>query len=230
MSLYLRGGTDGFALKGGDATQGPLMTQYSGPRPDPKIAGTCGKTGTYQPMRKQGAIILATGGDFSNSAMGKFYEGYMVSGETTDAIDAKVQANIVAVQYRNIPKPCEGAVGHALCGCAEDGTSFKLACFDNGTITAVAFAAVGTPGGKCGQLTIDPKCNGDAVAAKAYVTRMCVGKASCTLDADINTFNGGKDPCLGVPKHAEVQVTCSTSAPPPPSTTATATTTTTTRV
>ena len=77
MSLYLRGGTDGFALKGGDATQGPLMTQYSGPRPDPKIAGTCGKTGTYQPMRKQGAIILATGGDFSNSAMGKFYEGYI---------------------------------------------------------------------------------------------------------------------------------------------------------
>ena len=49
-----------------------------GPRPDPKIAGTCGKTGTYQPMRKQGAIILATGGDNSNSAMGKFYEGIMV--------------------------------------------------------------------------------------------------------------------------------------------------------
>ena len=72
----------------------------------------------------------------------------------------------------------------------------------------MAFAAVGTPGGKCGQLTIDPKCNGDDVAAKAYVTRMCVGKAPCTLDADINTFNGGKDPCLGVPQHAEVQVTC----------------------
>ena len=84
----------------GDATKpGDLRTQYDGPRPDPKIAGTCGKSGTYQvghraspvkaipaavieftfaravplnfvcaartpeqPMRKKGAIILATGG------------------------------------------------------------------------------------------------------------------------------------------------------------------------
>jgi hypothetical protein len=30
---------------------------------------------SYQPMRKQGAIILATGGDNSNSAKGNFYEG-----------------------------------------------------------------------------------------------------------------------------------------------------------
>jgi hypothetical protein len=49
-------------------------------------------------MRKQGAIILATGGDNSNGAMGKFYEGIMVTGETTDATDEAVQANIVAVQ------------------------------------------------------------------------------------------------------------------------------------
>ena len=48
------------------------MRADDGPRPDPKIAGTCGKSGTYQPMRKKGAIILATGGDNSNSAMGKF--------------------------------------------------------------------------------------------------------------------------------------------------------------
>ena len=72
VTTYLRGDTDSFTLKGGDATKGPLSTQYDGPRPDPKIAGTCGKTDTYQPMRKQGAIILATGGDYSNSAMGKF--------------------------------------------------------------------------------------------------------------------------------------------------------------
>lgn len=74
VTAYLRGTTQGFTLKGGDATKGLLATQYEGPRPDPKIAGTCGKTGTYQPMRKSGAIILATGGDFSNSAMGKFCE------------------------------------------------------------------------------------------------------------------------------------------------------------
>lgn len=102
VSLYLRGRTNGFMLKGGDATSGTLATMYDGPRPDPKIAGTCGKTGTYQPMRKQGAIILATGGDNSKSAMGKFYEGIMVTGVTTDKTDDAVQANIVAVGYKNI--------------------------------------------------------------------------------------------------------------------------------
>ena len=75
VTAFLRGRTDGFVLKGGNANFGNLTTMYDGPRPDAKIAGTCGMSGTYQPMRKQGAIILATGGDQSNSAMGKFYEG-----------------------------------------------------------------------------------------------------------------------------------------------------------
>ena len=56
-SLYLRGRTDGFMMKGGDATKGKLKTMWDGPRPntrpDPK-GGQC----SYQPMRKQGAIIL----------------------------------------------------------------------------------------------------------------------------------------------------------------------------
>ena len=59
----------------------------------------------------------------------------MVTAATSDETDAKIQANIVAVGYSNIPKPCEGAVSHALCGCADDGQTFELACFDNGTIT-----------------------------------------------------------------------------------------------
>ena len=76
VRLCVAGRTDGFALKGGDATQGPLTTMYDGPRPTKNRH--CGSA-SYQPMRKQGAIILATGGDQSNSAMGKFYEGIMVS-------------------------------------------------------------------------------------------------------------------------------------------------------
>jgi hypothetical protein len=77
VSLYLRGGTDGFALKGGDATAGKFKTMYDGPRPDCAIAGTCHRHGnhTYQPMSKRGAIILGTGGDNSNGAMGIFFEG-----------------------------------------------------------------------------------------------------------------------------------------------------------
>merc|ERR1719181_1944411 len=107
VTAYLRGRTDGFVLKGGDATTGKLTTMYDGPRPDPKIAGTCGKTGTYQPMRKQGAIILATGGDNSNRAMGKFYEGIMVTGATSDATDDAVHANIVSVGYKNLESDIE---------------------------------------------------------------------------------------------------------------------------
>ena len=33
VSLHLKGRTDGFALKGGDATQGGFKTMYDGPRP-----------------------------------------------------------------------------------------------------------------------------------------------------------------------------------------------------
>jgi hypothetical protein len=38
------------------------------------------------------------------SAIGNFYEGIMVTGETTDKTDDLVQENIVAVGYKNLPK------------------------------------------------------------------------------------------------------------------------------
>ena len=49
---------------------------------------------------KEGAIILATGGDQSDGAIGNFYEGYMATGATTNETDDAVQANIVAVGYK----------------------------------------------------------------------------------------------------------------------------------
>lgn len=103
VSLYLRGGTDGFVLKGGDATRGALATMWDGERPLCSIAGTCMRHGnhTYQPMSKKGAIILGTGGDNSNGAIGRFYEGIIVRGVTTDAVDEQIQRNIVAVRYRS---------------------------------------------------------------------------------------------------------------------------------
>lgn len=80
VTLYLRGRVEGMVLKGGDATKGgankKLITMFDGERPDCAIADTCnrhkdqggcnlGPDGncTYQPPKKQGAIILATGGD-----------------------------------------------------------------------------------------------------------------------------------------------------------------------
>lgn len=125
VTAMVKGGTNGFALKAGDATNGQLTKMFDGPRPN-----------GYQPMKKQGAIILGIGGDnryvstlmliigfmsrasrvnihsisilstacacfsaCSNGAIGIFYEGLITSGYTTDAADDAVQANIVAAGY-----------------------------------------------------------------------------------------------------------------------------------
>ena len=69
-SLYLRGRTNGFMMKGGNAAEGKLKTMWDGPRPDART-GPKGQQCSYQPMRKQGAIILGTGGDNSNRAEGR---------------------------------------------------------------------------------------------------------------------------------------------------------------
>lgn len=65
---------------------------YDGPRPllsFPGAVNDChyhGVNGTFQPMRKQGAIILGTGGDNSNGAIGNFYEGVMATGVTSASV------------------------------------------------------------------------------------------------------------------------------------------------
>jgi hypothetical protein len=59
VTAYLRGGTDGFMLKGGDATQGGLTVMYDGPRPFVDANGNNTQGRHYQPAKKQGAIILA---------------------------------------------------------------------------------------------------------------------------------------------------------------------------
>jgi Alpha-L-arabinofuranosidase B, catalytic/Stigma-specific protein, Stig1 len=79
-----------FALYGGDATTGALKTMYDGIRP--------AKTG-YVPMAKQGSIILGIGGDNSDSAGGRWYEGVMTSGAWSLATVNALQANIVAAKY-----------------------------------------------------------------------------------------------------------------------------------
>jgi hypothetical protein len=85
-------GTTEFALKGGDATTGGLTTYYKGALP-----------GGWSPMKKQGAIVLGSGGDCcatnNNLSDGTFYEGCLVSGYPTDAAESAVQANIVAAGY-----------------------------------------------------------------------------------------------------------------------------------
>jgi hypothetical protein len=78
-----------FALKGGDAQAGKLVSMWDGVRPSPG----------YSPKQLQGAIILGTGGDGSNGGTGTFYEGCMTSGNPPDSVDDEIQANIVAAGY-----------------------------------------------------------------------------------------------------------------------------------
>jgi hypothetical protein len=87
-TAMIKGGANQWAIRGGNAASGGLSTFFSGPRP----AG-------YNPMHKEGAILLGIGGDNSDGAAGTFYEGVMTSGYPSDATEAAVQANINAAGY-----------------------------------------------------------------------------------------------------------------------------------
>ena len=79
-------GSNHWTIKYGDAQSGGLTVPFNGPRPNAR----------YNPMRKQGAVGLGTGGDNSNAAVGNFFEGIMTAHYSTNAADDAVQANIVA--------------------------------------------------------------------------------------------------------------------------------------
>ncbi len=79
---------------GGDAQQGELVIYYDGGRiQNPRSS--------YDPMRKQGAILLGNGGDNSVGSQGTFYEGAITFAGTFPSAELQqaVQANIVAAHY-----------------------------------------------------------------------------------------------------------------------------------
>lgn len=90
FTAIVKGQPNNWALRGGNAASGSLSTYYSGVRPN---------ADGYNPMSKEGAILLGIGGDNSNGAQGTFYEGVMTSAFPTDATEKSVQANIVAAKY-----------------------------------------------------------------------------------------------------------------------------------
>jgi non-reducing end alpha-L-arabinofuranosidase len=79
---------------GGDAQKGSLAVMFDGPR-------VFNDRRSYDPMRKQGGILLGNGGDNSNGSQGTFYEGAMTSPGVypTKETNQKVQANVVAAKY-----------------------------------------------------------------------------------------------------------------------------------
>ncbi len=80
---------------GGNAQEGALKVYYDGGRIQ-------NDRSSYDPMRKQGAILLGNGGDNSNGSAGTFYEAAMTAAGTfpTEETNQAVQANVVAARYR----------------------------------------------------------------------------------------------------------------------------------
>jgi len=76
---------------GGDSQTGEMKVMFEGPR----------VSNRYDPMRKQGAILLGNGGDNSNGSDGTVYEAAMTAAGTfpTKETEQKVQANVVAAKY-----------------------------------------------------------------------------------------------------------------------------------
>ena len=99
-TAMIEGGQNQWAILGGNAQSGGLATDFSGVRPS-----------GYNPMKKQGAIILGIGGDNSKGADGTFYEGVMTNGYASASTEAAVQANIVAAGYNTGGGGGGGATG-----------------------------------------------------------------------------------------------------------------------
>jgi len=86
-------GANHWTIKIGNAQSGGIIKKpdgtftFDGQRPNAR----------YNPMRKEGAIGLGTGGDNSNAAQGNWFEGVMTHHYSSDKADDDVQANIVSV-------------------------------------------------------------------------------------------------------------------------------------
>ncbi len=165
---------------GGDAQKGDLSVMFDGPRVD----------GTYDPMRKQGAILLGNGGDNSHGSQGTFYEGAMTAAGTfpTDATDRLVQANVVTAHY-DVPRL-------VLAPASETATPPGLQTFTPGSSRDVTVTFTNTTGAPAGGLTLSitaPK--GWTVAAnksKSFTTVAPGAHVSATfkISSGRQAFNG----------------------------------------
>ena len=79
---------------GGDAQAGDLEIMFDGPRVANDRSG-------YDPMRKEGAIVLGNGGDNNSFSQGTVYEAAMTAAGTfpTKETNQKIQDNVLAAKY-----------------------------------------------------------------------------------------------------------------------------------
>jgi hypothetical protein len=186
-------GTSRFAIKGGNAQSGALTTLWDG-----------GLPGGYSPMKKQGAIILGSGGDCCNGntnlSLGTFYEGAIVAGYPSDATDNAVQANITAAGYGSNVNPGNtvtvtnpgaqsGTVGTAIGG-------LQVQASDSASGQTLTYSASGLPPGlaisSSGRVTGTPTTAGSyQVTVTATDSTGAKGSASFTWTIGGGTTTGG---------------------------------------
>ena len=154
-TAMIEGEANQWAILGGNAQSGGLSTFYSGARPS--VSG-------YNPMHKEGAIILGIGGDNSKGSAGTFYEGVMTSGYPPAAAESAVQASIVSAGYAPYSGSTSGATGPIVAGVnSADCVDLANASATNGshvqlyTCNGVAAAQSWTVNSN-GTLTIDGGC------------------------------------------------------------------------
>jgi hypothetical protein len=165
LTAIVKGQPNQWAIRAGNAQSGGLSTFYSGARPN--VSG-------YNPMHKEGAIILGIGGDNSKGSAGTFYEGVMTSGYPSDATENSVQANIVAAGYGS----GSAATGKAIVGAASgrcvdinnfsttNGTQAQLwdcSGATNQSFTATSSKQLMVYGNKCLDASGQGTANGTAV-------------------------------------------------------------------
>ncbi len=141
-TAMIEGGPNQWAILGGNAQSGGLSTFYSGPRPN--VSG-------YNPMHKEGAIILGIGGDNSKGSAGTFYEGVMTSGYPSAATENAVQASIVAAGYGSSVSTGGNTVtvtspGNQT-GTAGTAASVQVHASDSASGQTLAYSASGLPAG-----------------------------------------------------------------------------------
>ena len=94
--------------------------------------------------------------------------------------------------------------GTSVCTSANEFGSVALSCAGGGTIDRITFASYGAPTGSCPAGFSTGTCH--ASSSLQRVETACLGKQSCTVDANNGVF---EDPCDGVPKSLAVTYTCS---------------------
>jgi hypothetical protein len=110
VTAMLETDTQSFALQDANAQSGPLASRYAGALPGSPNATGVGPPPSggswispafsgYRPLQTEGAIVLGTGGDDSNKAVGTFFEGVVTKGRASATTENAVQAEIIRAAY-----------------------------------------------------------------------------------------------------------------------------------